>query len=400
MEKIEQIITALVDPKLMENYNKEEIKRMIFCAMACINKNSKYRPRMQKIVGVLKGTITPPRKILDWEDNKSLYRNNNGNFLRPTVKKLSIISKIDDEDIVGIRLYVFTYKKLENATDCFSKNKLLSKGRFGEVYIGYIDFTIVTIKKFSSIDISGKQEDVFEEIKDIGSSVQHRNLVNLIGYCDDGFNKLLVYEFVHKESSLRCHLHGNGRSNLDWPTRLHIALSIARGLIKLQDTLWKIYEDYNDDCIFLGDNFEPKFAEYGHIHFFSKSATSSSTSSWPSIHDADHTYFFGLVLLELITGKQPVHDIINWAMPLLASSLRNGEGKNSFVDDKLKDYDNEEMHRMIACALACLRKMPPYPPQMNEVIEVLKGHRSLETLDALGEVYSWTAIFSSFAIQG
>lgn len=144
-------------------------------------------------------------------DSTSLFLdigNNNGNFLRPTVKKLSIISKIDDEDIVGIRLYVFTYKKLENATDCFSKNKLLSKGRFGEVYIGYIEFTIVTIKKFTSIDISGKQEDVFEEIKDIGSSVQHRNLVNLIGYCDDGFNKLLVYEFVHKESSLRCHLHG------------------------------------------------------------------------------------------------------------------------------------------------------------------------------------------------
>lgn len=206
-------------------------------------------------------------------DSTSLFLdigNNNGNFLRPSIKKLSIISKIDDEDIVGIRLYVFTYKKLENATDCFSKNKLLSKGRFGEVYIGYIEFTIVTIKKFTSIDISGKQEDVFEEIKDIGSSVQHRNLVNLIGYCDDGFNKLLVYEFVHKESSLRCHLHGmscilnllfcwtlttffiqwifrfyflwrwityipgNGRSNLDWPTRLHIALSIARGLIKLQ----------------------------------------------------------------------------------------------------------------------------------------------------------------------
>uniref|UniRef100_A0A2C9V0Q3 non-specific serine/threonine protein kinase n=1 Tax=Manihot esculenta TaxID=3983 RepID=A0A2C9V0Q3_MANES len=70
-EKTKRMIEALIDSKL-ENYEEEQVKNMIFCAIACINNISKFRPTMEKIIGVLEGTIKPSERILDWEDNKSV----------------------------------------------------------------------------------------------------------------------------------------------------------------------------------------------------------------------------------------------------------------------------------------------------------------------------------------
>ncbi|KAG8644337.1 uncharacterized protein LOC110625881 [Manihot esculenta] len=381
-EKIKRMIEALIDPKL-ENYEEEQVKKMIFCAIASIKNVSKVRPTMQKIIGVLEGTIKPSERILDWEYNKSAPNNNNGDLLQPVVQRLFMIPEDDDDNVEfqNFKPTIFTYEELEIATEHFSSNNFLGASRLGHVCKGQLSGVTVTIKKFM-------QADIFEDIKGISCSVHHENLVNLIGYCDKGGNKLLVYEFFPKESSLRSYLHENGRSSLDWQKRVQIALSIARGLEKLQYIPWNIYEDLNGDNIFLSNNFKPKFAEYKHAGFFSNSTIPLSSSSTNSEDIKADVYFFGVILLELITKKQHVddrssnghNDIVNWVAPLFKKALDIGK-YDDLIDSNLQNsYTKDQIVRMLYSAAACVYKPTEFRPQIGQIIQVLRGTMELENI--------------------
>ncbi|XP_037493498.1 probable LRR receptor-like serine/threonine-protein kinase At1g56140 [Jatropha curcas] len=144
-------------------------------------------------------------------------------------------STYDDEELLGIgaRPYTFSYTELKTATEDFSPANKLGEGGFGPVYKGVLnDGRVIAVKQLSVASHQGKSQFV-TEIATI-SAVQHRNLVKLYGCCIEGYNRLLVYEYLENKS-LDQALFGETSLYLNWPTRYEICLGVARGLAYLHE---------------------------------------------------------------------------------------------------------------------------------------------------------------------
>ncbi|XP_043811707.1 putative proline-rich receptor-like protein kinase PERK6 isoform X2 [Manihot esculenta] len=226
----------------------------------------------------------------------------------------------------GYGLRQFTYMELAIATEHFSNNVLLGEGGFGQVYKGFIDGKLYAVKKLKNQPDEQTQATMEEEIRVI-SRVRHRNLVELIGYCIQGNNRLLVLEFLSNKS-LKYHLHG--KEVLEWSNRMKIAIGSAKGLKYLHEDCNPriIHRDIKADNIVLDENFEPKVTDFGLSLFFPENVTHISKSihgtevyvdpiySGRVSYESD-VYSFGVVLLELITGRKTMigdTTIVNWVI--------------------------------------------------------------------------------------
>ncbi|XP_030464653.1 proline-rich receptor-like protein kinase PERK1 isoform X2 [Syzygium oleosum] len=303
---------------------------------------------------------------------------------------------------LGLSQSTFSYEELKIATDGFSNFNLLGQGGFGYVHKGVLSSgKVVAIKQLKAG--SGQGEREFQAEVEIISRIHHRHLVTLVGYCISGAQRILVYEFV-PNNTLEFHLHGKDRPTMAWPMRMKIALGSARGLAYLhEDCSPKIFHrDIKASNILLDFNFEAKVADFG----LAKSAFDTDThistrvmgtfgylapeyASSGKLTEKSDVFSFGVVLLELITGRRPVDktrpfvedSMVDWARPLLTQALEDGKF-DAIVDPKLhKDYDSEEMSRMIACAAACVRHSARHRPRMTQVVRALEGNLSLSDLN-------------------
>ncbi|KAL6571790.1 putative serine/threonine-protein kinase pbl28 [Orobanche hederae] len=252
---------------------------------------------------------------------------------------------------------VFTLKEMEEATSSFSDENLLGKGGFGRVYKGTLKSReVVAIKKMelpSFKEAEGERE--FRVEVDILSRLDHPNLVHLIGYCADGKQRFLVYEYMHK-GNLQDHLNGIVQVKMDWPLRIKVALAAARGLAYLHSGsdvgIPIVHRDFKSANILLDDNYEAKIKpqEYFLQLFFIYSSQAPErsmimrTALYKQISDfglakimpqgqetcvtatvlgtfgyfdpeytltgkltlQSDVYAFGVVLLELLTGRRAV----------------------------------------------------------------------------------------------
>ncbi|XP_008229707.2 PREDICTED: serine/threonine-protein kinase PBS1-like, partial [Prunus mume] len=220
---------------------------------------------------------------------------------------------------------IFTLKEMEEATCSFSEENLLGKGGFGRVYRGTLrSGEVVAIKKMELPPFKAAEgEREFRVEVDILSRLDHPNLVSLIGYCADGKQRFLVYEYMQK-GNLQDHLNGIGEGKIDWPQRLKVALGAARGLAYLHSSsdvgIPIVHRDFKSTNILLSANFEAKVSDFGlakmmpegqEIHvtarvlgtfgYFDPEYTSTGKLTLQS-----DVYAFGVVLLELLTGRQAV----------------------------------------------------------------------------------------------
>ncbi|XP_058005636.1 proline-rich receptor-like protein kinase PERK3 isoform X3 [Hevea brasiliensis] len=385
--------TDLVDSRLQE-YNEEEMIRMICCAAASVYKPSRSRPIMKQIIRVLEGTI-PHVKIMNWKDIETLQG-------RPTTNLESVLSV---ERIQITTLRVFTYQELAKTTGGFSNFNLLGEGGFGQVFKGTLpNGMVVAIKKLKHMSRQGENEFMAE----IGTlnCIHHRNLVNLIGYCSEKANRLLIYEFI-PNNSLRDHLHvsiiaeQDNRVVINWLARIKIAIGSAKGLAYLHEICNPkiIHRNITASNILLDQNFEPKISDFGLAKQFSNSVTHMSTVvkgtfgylcpeyfRTQQISDKTDVYSFGVVLLELITGKKPIsregnfQALTSWVAVQLKEAL-DTDNYSNIVDVKLKNnYSKIEMIRMIYCAAACIYKPAKYRPKMSQIVEVLQGNLASESI--------------------
>ncbi|WRX34771.1 Serine-threonine/tyrosine-protein kinase [Theobroma cacao] len=301
---------------------------------------------------------------------------------------------------LGFSKSTFTYEELARATDGFSEANLLGQGGFGFVHRGVLpNGKEVAVKQLKAG--SGQGEREFQAEVEIISRVHHKHLVSLVGYCISGTTRMLVYEFV-PNNTLEFHLHGKGRPTMDWPTRMKLALGSAKGLAYLHEDCHPkiIHRDIKTANILLDFKFEAKVADFGLAKFSSDVNTHVSTrvmgtfgylapeyASSGKLTDKSDVFSFGVMLLELITGHRPVgssfieDSLVDWARPLLTRALDDGNF-DSLVDPKLqKEYNHNEMVRMVACAAACVRHSARRRPRMSQIVRALEGDASLSDLN-------------------
>ncbi|KAL5576433.1 hypothetical protein UlMin_018132 [Ulmus minor] len=315
----------------------------------------------------------------------------------------------------GLSQSTFTYEELVMATNNFSSVNLLGEGGFGYVHKGVLpNGKLVAIKQLKAG--SGQGEREFQAEVEVISRVHHRHLVSLVGYCSSGARRMLVYEFV-SNSTLEFHLHGKGRPTMDWPTRMKIALGSAKGLAYLHEDCQPkiIHRDIKAANILLDHSFEAKVADFGLAKSSLDTDTHVSTrvmgtfgylapeyASSGKLTDKSDVFSFGVVLLELITGRQPIDknqsfindSMVEWARPLLTEALESGNF-DALVDPRLQnDYDFNEMNRMLACAAVCVRHSARLRPKMSQMVRVLEGNMSLDDLSEGGKPGHSTAYSS------
>ncbi|XP_010462066.1 PREDICTED: proline-rich receptor-like protein kinase PERK15 isoform X1 [Camelina sativa] len=325
---------------------------------------------------------------------------NGGDSLDPKGNNFQQSNHESSSSEIGQNL--FTYEDLSKATSDFSDSNLIGQGGFGYVHRGVLaDGTEVAIKQLKAG--SGQGEREFQaEIQTI-SRVNHRHLVSLLGYCITGSQRLLVYEFVPNKT-LEFHLHEKGRPVMEWTKRMKIALGAAKGLSYLHEDCKPktIHRDVKAANILIDHSYEAKLADFGLARSSLDTDTHVSTrimgtfgylapeyASSGKLTDKSDVFSFGVVLLELITGRRPVDNsqpfadddsIVDWAKPLMIQAL-NGGSFDGLVDPRLEDeFDISEMTRMVACAAASVRHSAKRRPKMSQIVRAFEGNISIDDL--------------------
>ncbi|XP_042478191.1 G-type lectin S-receptor-like serine/threonine-protein kinase At2g19130 [Macadamia integrifolia] len=288
-------------------------------------------------------------------------------------------------------MVAFSYKDLQNATKNFSEK--LGEGGFGSVFKGTLpDSTVVAVKKLEAYNQGEKQFRT--EVSTIGT-VQHVNLVRLRGFCSEGTNRLLVYDFMPK-SSLDSHLFCEKKDSevLDWKIRYQIALGTARGLAYLHEKCREciIHCDIKPENILLNAQFCPKVADFGLAKLvgreFSRVLTTMRGTrgylapEWLSgvaITAKADVYSYGMMLFEIISGRRNSEgydgkNVIGF-FPTWAASKINEHGEIlSILDDRLEgNADVEELIRACKVASWCIQDEEVHRPSMGLVVQILEG---------------------------
>ncbi|KAI3519030.1 hypothetical protein L1887_08003 [Cichorium endivia] len=286
----------------------------------------------------------------------------------------------------------YSYNDLKVATENFSDEYKIGGGVFGEVYKGTLkDGETVAIKK--TVMATNRAKIHFEDELKIISNVHHRHLIRLLGYCSKGPLLFLVHEFMDN-GSLDQFLYGDKSRNLSWRQRFDIIFGSARGLAYLHEQyhVTIIHRDIKTSNILLDDELQPKIADFGLIRLLPEDKTHLSTklagsldSGYVAPEYAIHgqlsekvdTYSFGIVVLEIISGKR-CHDVIddksvNQSLLDHAWNLYESGTHVNLVDDKLdaSEYAAEDAMKIIEIALMCTQSQVSARPAMSEVVTLL-----------------------------
>ncbi|KAI3433118.1 Protein kinase domain-containing protein, partial [Psidium guajava] len=320
-----------------------------------------------------------------------------------------------DSGVISSSKSFFTYEELMEITNGFSRQNIIGEGGFGCVYKGWLpDGKVVAVKQLKAGSGQGDRE--FRAEVEIISRVHHRHLVSLVGYSIAENQRLLIYEFVPNQT-LEHHLHGKGLPALEWTKRVKIALGSAKGLAYLHEDCHPkiIHRDIKSANILLDDAFEAQVADFGLAKLTNDANTHVSTrvmgtfgylapeyASSGKLTDRSDVFSFGVVLLELITGRRPVdatqplgdESLVEWARPLLIQALETGD-LSEVVDPRLeKCYVEGEMFRMIEAAAACIRHSAAKRPRMVQVVRALDTDGDMSDLTN-GVKYGQSTMYDS-----
>ncbi|KAK8473555.1 hypothetical protein PHAVU_001G167700 [Phaseolus vulgaris] len=315
-----------------------------------------------------------------------------GSMLSSSITSSTSVSLMSTMATSILSVKTFSLSELEKATDKFNSKRVLGEGGFGRVYSGTLeDGAEVAVKLLTRDNQNGDREFIAEV--EMLSRLHHRNLVKLIGICIEGRRRCLVYELV-RNGSVESHLHGDDKMKgmLDWEARMKIALGAARGLAYLHEDSNPrvIHRDFKASNVLLEDDFTPKVSDFGLAREATEGSNHISTRVMgtfgyvaPEYAMTGHllvksdVYSYGVVLLELLTGRKPVdmsqpqgqENLVTWARPMLTSR----EGLEQLVDPSLAgSYNFDDMAKVAAIASMCVHTEVTQRPFMGEVVQALK----------------------------
>lgn len=327
-----------------------------------------------------------------------------GSFQRVSLSDISISSSttqaIEDLSIslAGSKLYTFTLEELREATHNFSRSNLLGEGGFGPVYKGFVDDKLrhglkaqpIAVKRLN-LDGSQGHREWLAEIIFLGQ-LRHPHLVKLIGYCCEEEQRLLVYEYMTR-GSLENQLFRRYSATLPWSTRMKIALGAAKGLAFLHEADKPvIYRDFKTSNILLDSDYTAKLSDLGlakdgpegeETHVTTTCIMGTKGYAAPEYIMSGHlstksdVYSYGVVLLELLTGKRVVdksrsnreRNLVEWARPI----LRDQRKLPHIIDPRLeRQFPIKGALKVAALTYKCLSHHPNPRPNMSDVVKSLE----------------------------
>uniref|UniRef100_A0A6N2KLI9 non-specific serine/threonine protein kinase n=1 Tax=Salix viminalis TaxID=40686 RepID=A0A6N2KLI9_SALVM len=308
------------------------------------------------------------------------------------VKNFIDAEELNEEDKKGIDVPFFDLDSILAATDYFSEENKLGRGGFGPVYKGkFPGGQEIAIKRLSSVSGQGLEEFKNEVI--LIARLQHRNLVRLVGYCIEGVEKILLYEYMPNKSLDSFIFDRAPGILLNWETRFDIILGVARGLLYLhQDSRLRIiHRDMKTSNILLDAEMNPKISDFGLARMFEGKQTEGSTNRVVGTYGymapeyaldglfsvKSDVFSFGVVVIEILSGRRNGgYFNSDEAQSLLVYAWR------IWREDKALDLMDETLHescntneflRCLNAALLCVQDDPADRPTMSNVVVMLSS---------------------------
>uniref|UniRef100_A0A1J3E652 non-specific serine/threonine protein kinase n=1 Tax=Noccaea caerulescens TaxID=107243 RepID=A0A1J3E652_NOCCA len=304
----------------------------------------------------------------------------------------------DNIQMVEAGNMLISIQVLRSVTNNFSEDNILGRGGFGVVYKGELhDGTKIAVKRMENGVIAGKGFAEFKSEIAVLTKVRHRHLVTLLGYCVDGNEKLLVYEYM-PQGTLSRHLFEwseEGLKPLLWKQRLTLALDVARGVEYLHGLAHQsfIHRDLKPSNILLGDDMRAKVADFGLVRLAPEGKGSIETriagtfgylapeyAVTGRVTTKVDVYSFGVILMELITGRKSLDEsqpeesihLVSWFKRMFI----NKESSFKKAIDPTIDLDEETLasvHTVAELAGHCCAREPYQRPDMGHAVNILSS---------------------------
>ncbi|CAJ1939483.1 unnamed protein product [Sphenostylis stenocarpa] len=307
------------------------------------------------------------------------------NFGKPCSKTLPPCATWKFQEGSSSMFRKFSYKEIKKATEDF--HTIIGQGGFGTVYkANFSDGVVAAVKRMDRISEQG-EEEFCREIE-LLARLHHRHLVALRGFCIKKRERFLLYEYMGN-GSLKDHLHTPGKTPLSWRTRIQIAIDVANALEYLHFYCDPplCHRDIKSSNTLLDENFVAKIADFG----LAQASTDGSVCFEPvnteirgtpgymdpeyvvtqELTDKSDIYSFGVLLLEIVTGRRAIQDnknLVEWAQPFMESDTRLLE----LVDPNVREsFDLDQLQTVISIVVWCTQREGRARPSIKQVLRLL-----------------------------
>ncbi|GAA0160948.1 hypothetical protein LIER_17382 [Lithospermum erythrorhizon] len=297
-----------------------------------------------------------------------------------TSKRIVPAKKVDTASINAVS---YSIADLQTATNSFNGENIIGEGSICRVYRAqFDDGKVLAVKKINSSALANS-EDFLEIVLEI-SRLHHPNVTELVGYCSEHGQYLLVHEFI-RNGSLHDFLHLSDEDSkpLIWNTRIKIALGTARALEYLHEVCSPsvVHKNFKSANILLDMELNPHLSDCGMANLVQEDQAASGYSA-PEVGMSGQysiksdVYSFGVVMLELLTGRKPFdssrsrseQSLVRWASP----QLHDIDSLSKMVDPALNGlYPVKSLSRFADIIALCVQPEPEFRPPMSEVVQAL-----------------------------